>query len=133
MRPVLHPSRGRAFRGISRSLAVSSRSRSVSAVARGGGSPGRSGIARFCRSGGRNANLIGAVPYRAVLTASPLHGPNNLPRDKHEREREQRMCQNFGHLRPPPVRFGYLNINFQFLRRSLSSRFADANSNPSPG
>jgi hypothetical protein len=52
---------------------------------------------RFWQAGGRNANRI--VLSRAVLTAAPLHGPDNLPSDKHEREREQRMCQNFGHLR----------------------------------
>ena len=62
---------------------------------------------RFRRACDGNANLIRAVPYRAVLTAAPLHGPDNFPRDKHERERKQRMCQNFGHLRD--------------LRRSVSS------------
>jgi len=71
-------------------------------------------MARFCRSGGRNANLIGAVPYRAVLTAAPLHGADNLPRDKCEREREQRMCQNFGHLRDLRR---YVSSTFQFLLR----------------
>ena len=69
---------------------------------------------RFRRACDGNANLIRAVPYRAVLTAAPLHGPDNFPRDKHERERKQRMCQNFGHLRDLRR---YVSSTFQFLLR----------------